>query len=151
MTFLPLSTLSVQYPIDREKEAERGAGAIGWANELVEVEERYRKAADFLLARILVVDTLDNALALAKKQDYRLRIVTLSGEFLAPGGSLSGGGRAHREASFRTRSGRPLARSSRNSRLRYSRQRRRQSRQSVASLRHSRSCSSRALRAPKRA
>ena len=105
VTFLPLSTLSVQYPKDREKEAERGAGAIGWANELVEVEEKYRKAADFLLARILVVDTLDNALALAKKQDYRLRIVTLSGEFLAPGGSLSGGGRSHREASFLNRSG----------------------------------------------
>lgn len=105
VTFLPLSTISVQYPKDREKEAERGKGAIGWANELVEVEEKYRKAADFLLARILVVDTLDHALALAKKQDYRLRIVTLSGEFLAPGGSLSGGGRAHREASFLNRSG----------------------------------------------
>lgn len=105
VTFLPLSTLSVQYPKDREKEAERGEGAIGWANELVEVEEKYRKAADFLLARILVVDTLDHALALAKKQDYRLRIVTLSGEFLAPGGSLSGGGRARREASFLNRSG----------------------------------------------
>lgn len=105
VTFLPLSTLSVQYPKDREKEAERGEGAIGWANELVEVEEKYRKAADFLLARILVVDTLDHALALAKKQDYRLRIVTLSGEFFAPGGSLSGGGRARREASFLNRSG----------------------------------------------
>ncbi len=105
VTFLPLSTLSVQYPKEREKEAENGEGAIGWANELVEIDDSCRKAADFLLARILVVDTLDHALALAKKQDYRLRIVTLTGEFLAPGGSLSGGGRARKEASFLNRSG----------------------------------------------
>ena len=105
VTFLPLSTISVQYPKEREKEAENGEGAIGWANELVEIDDSCRKAADFLLARILVVDTLDHALALAKKQDYRLRIVTLTGEFLAPGGSLSGGGRARKEASFLNRSG----------------------------------------------
>lgn len=104
VTFLPLSTLAVQYPKEQEKEAEKGEGAIGWANELVETAPHCQKAADFLLARILVVDTLDHALALAKEQHYRLRIVTLDGEFLAPGGSLSGGGRPRRETSFLNRS-----------------------------------------------
>lgn len=105
VTFLPLSALSVQYPNDKEKEAEQGEGVIGWANTLVTAAPHCQKAADFLLARILVVDTLDHALDLAKAQHYRLRIVTLGGEFLAPGGSLSGGGRQHREASFLNRSG----------------------------------------------
>lgn len=105
VTFLPLSTLTVPYPNEQEQQAEGQEGVIGWANELVEVEAHYRKAADFLLARMLVVDTLDHALALAKRCHYRLRIVTLTGEFLAPGGSLSGGGRQGREASFLNRSG----------------------------------------------
>lgn len=103
VTFLPLSTLAVQYPNDKEKEAAQGKGALGWANELVTIEARCQKAADFLLARILVVDTLDHALALAKEQHYRLRIVTLDGEFLAPGGSLSGGGRPRKETGFLNR------------------------------------------------
>ena len=103
MTFLPLSTLVVR-PSQSIKEG-RGAGVIGWANTLVQTEERYQKAIDFLLARTLVVDTLDNALLIARKHEQRLRIVTLSGELLNPGGSLSGGSRQHAEASFLNRSG----------------------------------------------
>ncbi|WP_303105475.1 chromosome segregation protein SMC [uncultured Mitsuokella sp.] len=105
VTFLPLSTLVVPYPNEHERRAEGREGVIGWAHELVTVDAHCRKAVDFLLARILVVDTLDHALALAKEFKYRLRIVTLTGEFLAPGGSLSGGGRQGREASFLNRGG----------------------------------------------
>ena len=103
VTFLPLSTLVVRQPQSiREGKSD---GVIGWANTLVKVDSRYQKAVDFLLSRTLVVDTLDNALQIAKAHEQRLRIVTLTGELLNPGGSLSGGSRQHAEASFLNRSG----------------------------------------------
>ncbi len=102
VTFLPLSTLVVRQP--QKLSYGRADGVIGWASELVEAREGTEKAIAFLLARTLVVDTLDNGLALAKREGYRLRIVTLTGELLNPGGSLSGGSRQRRESSFLGRS-----------------------------------------------
>ena len=103
VTFLPLSTLVVRQP-QSIKEG-RADGVIGWANGLVKIDSQYQKAVDFLLSRTLVVDNLDNALKIARNHEQRLRIVTLSGELLNPGGSLSGGSRQHVEASFLNRSG----------------------------------------------
>ena len=103
VTFLPLSTLVVRR--SQDEAAKREEGAIGFANELVGAAEKFRKVADFLLARTLVVDTLDHGLAIEKKLGWRLRIVTLDGEMLNPGGSLSGGGRQGQETSFLNRSG----------------------------------------------
>ena len=101
VTFLPLSSLVVRQAGMENVQGE--PGVIGYANELVRVEERFRKIADFLLARTLVADTLDHALQLAKKQGYRTRIVTLEGELLNPGGSLSGGSSHHKESGFLNR------------------------------------------------
>ena len=103
VTFLPLSTLVVRR--SQDEAAKREAGAIGFANELVGADAKYRKVVDFLLARTLVVDTLDHGLAIEKKMGWRLRIVTLDGELLNPGGSLSGGGRQGQETSFLNRGG----------------------------------------------
>ena len=103
VTFLPLSTIVVHASMDEA--VRRAPGVIGYMNEVVTAEPKFRKVVDFLLARTLLVDTLDHALQLAKKQGYRLRIVTVGGELLNPGGSLSGGSQQHREASFLNRSG----------------------------------------------
>ena len=103
VTFLPLSTIVVREGGNEDILKEQGV--IGYANRLAETDAKYRKAVDFLLSRTLVMDTLDHALALAKKQGYRMRIVTLEGELLNPGGSLSGGSRQHKEASFLSRIG----------------------------------------------
>ena len=103
VTFLPLSTLVVRR--SQDEAAKREAGAIGFANELAGTDAKYRKVVDFLLARTLVVDTLDHGLAIEKKMGWRLRIVTLDGELLNPGGSLSGGGRQGQETSFLNRGG----------------------------------------------
>ena len=103
VTFLPLSTLVVRPPQSIREGADDGV--VGWANKLVKVDGSYQKAVDFLLSRTLVVDNLDNALRIAKNHEQRLRIVTLSGELLNPGGSLSGGSRQHAETSFLNRSG----------------------------------------------
>lgn len=101
VTFLPLSSLVIRKQESGNVKGE--PGVIGYANTLVGSDEKYRRAVDFLLSRTLVVDTLDNGLALAKKQGYRMRIVTLEGELLTPGGAISGGSHQHREASFLNR------------------------------------------------
>ncbi len=100
-TFLPLSSIVVRG--NRENVPAHAKGVLGWANELAGTELQYQKVADFLLGRTLVVDTLDNALALNKAMGQRLRIVTLEGELLSPGGALAGGSQQHKESSFLNR------------------------------------------------
>ena len=91
VTFLPLTTITVRPP--REINLGRYHGVIGWANTLVQAEGKLQRVADHLLSQTLVMETLDDALIAAKQEGYRLRIVTLTGELLNPGGSLTGGGR----------------------------------------------------------
>ncbi len=94
-TFLPLDAVKERNGVSEDVKKERGV--IGYAAELVDTEERFRSVIQFLLGRIVVADTIDNALQLAKKYKYSLRIVTLEGEQLNPGGSISGG--AYKNAS----------------------------------------------------
>ena len=101
VTFLPLTTITVRQP--REINLGRYRGVIGWANTLVQARERFRKVADHLLSQTLVMETLDEALIAAKQENYRLRIVTLTGELLNPGGSLSGGGRKKQQSTLLNR------------------------------------------------
>ena len=61
------------------------------AHTLVHTDEKYGDVAKSLLGRIVVVDHVDHATQLARKFSYSLRIVTLEGESLSPGGSISGG------------------------------------------------------------
>ena len=100
-TFLPLSSITVRQ--NREIVPADAKGVLGWANDLVGTEPKYGKVADFLLGRTLVMDTLDNALALNRQLGQRLRIVTLEGELLSPGGALAGGSQQNRESSFLNR------------------------------------------------
>ena len=64
---------------------------IGLANTLVKVEEIYRGLANHLLGRTVVVKHIDHGVALAKKYKQTLRIVTLEGELINPGGAMTGG------------------------------------------------------------
>lgn len=89
-TFLPLSSVTASQTFTR-KEVLKEAGVIGLAQELVQVEESYLNIAKALLGRIVVVDNINYAVKIAKKYDYSLRIVTLEGELLTPGGAISGG------------------------------------------------------------
>lgn len=100
-TFLPLSSIVVRQ--NREQLPAQAKGIIGWAHQVVQVDNAYSKVAEFLLGRTLVVDNLENALALNKNMGQRLRIVTLEGELLTPGGALTGGSQHHKESSFLNR------------------------------------------------
>lgn len=89
-TFLPLTSISAKEIYGQQRYLEE-KGVIGLANTLVKTEERFKGLMQFLLGKSLVVDNIDNALAIARKYNYTLRIITLDGELLSPGGSLSGG------------------------------------------------------------
>jgi chromosome segregation protein len=91
-TFLPLDALKVRPPAD-VRAVSGLKGVHGLASELVSCAEQVRPAADFLLNRLLVVDDIETAVQAARKLDYRLPVVTLEGDMVNPGGSLSGGSR----------------------------------------------------------
>lgn len=89
-TFLPLNAIHARNTLENEA-CINEKGVIGVASNLVRVSFEYEGLAKYLLGRILVVDNIDNALLIAKKYKYSLRIVTLEGEQLNPGGSMTGG------------------------------------------------------------
>lgn len=89
-TFLPLTSVKGNQIFQKEAILKE-TGVIGVAHTLVKTEERYLALARHLLGRTLVVDHIDHAIALQKKYEHSLRIVTLEGESLNPGGSMTGG------------------------------------------------------------
>ena len=89
-TFLPISALNYKEQADYKK-AMSEEGAIGRASDIVSCDSEFRYLSEYLLSRTLVVDNIDNALKIAAKFRHSLKIVTLEGELLSPGGSLSGG------------------------------------------------------------
>ncbi|MBC9783366.1 chromosome segregation protein SMC [Heliobacterium chlorum] len=88
-TFLPLRSLQVYGGPGRD--VLNMAGVIGCAADLVQCDAAYMPAVRFLLGRTLVMEDLPGALRLAKQTRYHWRIVTLEGEILQPGGSVTGG------------------------------------------------------------
>ncbi len=89
-TFLPLTSITNPQEF-KNPEALKEKGVIGMADELVHIAEEYRNVAKAMLGRIVVVDNVDNAVKIARKFDYGIRMVTLEGELLVPGGAISGG------------------------------------------------------------
>lgn len=90
-TFLPLTTVTPKKdkPFTDEMLAEEGV--LGNVASKVKREGRFDHVVNYLLGRYLLVDTIEHAMAISKKYRYTLRIVTLEGELLNPGGSMSGG------------------------------------------------------------
>ncbi len=89
-TFLPLSSISGRNTLEKD-DCIKEKGVVGIASNLVRVSFEYDNLIKYLLGRILVVDNIDNAMAIARKYKHSLRIVTLEGEQLNPGGSMTGG------------------------------------------------------------
>ena len=89
-TFLPLTSITNPQEF-KNPEALKEKGVIGMADKLVHIEKKYSDVARAMLGRIVVVDNVDNAVKIARKFDYGIRMVTLEGELLVPGGAISGG------------------------------------------------------------
>ncbi len=89
-TFLPLTTIDGSRTLG-VKDGLDEPGVIGIASRLVSVRAEYQALAGYLLGRIMVVDHMDHGLALAKKHKFSFRIVTLEGDLINAGGSMTGG------------------------------------------------------------
>lgn len=88
-TFLPLTT--IQPNRLRERDIDRCPGFVGVASDLVEYDQRYANIVARLLGTVVIAEDFDRALAMAKRYHYKLKIVTLDGQVLNPGGSMTGG------------------------------------------------------------
>ena len=95
-TFLPLTSVGNRDNFPK-KEALKEKGAVGLASTLVETDKKYAGIVSYLLGRVLVAEHIDDAIRIARKYGHSLHIVTLEGEYLSPGGSMTGG--AFRNAS----------------------------------------------------
>jgi len=99
-TFLPLNVIRGKSLT--ETGLERCNGFIGIASTLVTFDEKYRGIIENLLGRIVIVRDIDNAISMAKQYSNRFKIVTLDGQVVNPGGSMTGGS-VSREAGILSR------------------------------------------------
>lgn len=104
-TFLPISAISGKnFEGNTIQRIKNSAGFCGIASNLVTVDSRYNGIIDSLLGKVAVVDTLDNAIKMARTFGYSFRIVTLEGDLLSTGGSMSGGSMDNRGTGILSRS-----------------------------------------------
>ena len=88
-TFLPLNT--IQGKSLQESGLSSCRGFVGVASELVESDSKYRGIVENLLARTVIVSDMDAAISMSQKYKNRFKIVTLDGQVMNPGGSMTGG------------------------------------------------------------
>lgn len=88
-TFLPVATIKARE--FKESGFENSAGFVGIADALVNTQEKYREIVKYLLGAVVVAEDIDSAAAIAKKHGYRIKVVSLDGQVINAGGSLTGG------------------------------------------------------------
>ena len=77
--------------LDNVGEISKQKGFIGLGSKLIKYNSKYDGIIKSLLGRVVVVDNVDNAIAMSRHFGYKFRVVTLEGEILNAGGSMSGG------------------------------------------------------------
>ena len=90
-TFLPVSAIEPRYM--EEQGLDDNYGFVDIASNLVECEPTYRNIVENLLGRVIVVEDIDCAVGISKRYNNRYKIVTLDGQVINPGGSMTGGSR----------------------------------------------------------
>ena len=98
-TFLPLSVIKSKY-LDQEliKNAAAFEGFVAVANDAIETQPKYQTIIDNLLGRTIIVDHIKNANTIARALQYKVRLVTLEGDIVNPGGSMTGGGTQQKQS-----------------------------------------------------
>ena len=96
-TFLPLDTVKPRSLSVEEERLANLPGVCGYAVDLVQYDKQAENAIRFLLGRVLIAENIDAALAAAKAGKFRVRVVTLEGDVVNAGGSMTGGSRKQRE------------------------------------------------------
>ncbi|MBT7806445.1 chromosome segregation protein SMC, partial [Candidatus Poribacteria bacterium] len=98
VTFLPLDILYSRNSSDDRVLNYRGV--VGWAPDLVDADPKYRVVVENLLGNVVVTETLDDAIQISRRERTRMRLVTLDGEVVSPGGSMSGGSGRGNQSGF---------------------------------------------------
>ena len=88
-TFMPVS--SIRSRDFKEKGFDGIFGFVGIASDLVDTDSEYKEIIKYLLGGTVITEDIDSAVTLAKKYDYRVKVVSLDGQVINPGGSLTGG------------------------------------------------------------
>ena len=88
-TFLPLAAMRGKTL--QESGLEACAGFVDIASELIDCDDKYRPVVENLLGRTVIVENIDNAISMSKRYGNRFKIVTLDGQVMNPGGSMTGG------------------------------------------------------------
>nr|WP_155163355.1 chromosome segregation protein SMC [Pseudoflavonifractor sp. BIOML-A1] len=88
-TFLPLT--SIRPSEFRDRGVANEAGFVGMGDQLIEFDGKYGRVFSSLLGRTVIAEDMDKAIAIARKYGSRFKIVTLDGQVLNPGGSMTGG------------------------------------------------------------
>ena len=101
-TFLPLN--AIEGRTLQERGLEQCAGFVGLASSLVRYDTKYRAIVENLLGRTVICRSLDEAISMAQRYDRRFRIVTLDGQVMNAGGSMTGGS-VSRSAGMLSRAG----------------------------------------------
>ena len=91
-TFLPISNIKGR-TLD-EKDLADHFGFVAVASDLVDCDANYKQIISNLLSRVVIADDMDSAIGIAKEYKNRFKIVTLDGQVINPGGSMTGGSRA---------------------------------------------------------
>lgn len=91
-TFLPLNIIkSKKMTLDKIQQLKNMQGFLGLGIDLVSFDEKYYNVFSSLLGQTIVVDNLSNANRISKLMNYQFKVVTLEGEIIRPGGSMTGG------------------------------------------------------------
>ncbi|NLY43797.1 MAG: chromosome segregation protein SMC [Clostridiaceae bacterium] len=101
-TFLPVSSVKGSTLKEDRARLTKCPGYVGIASEIIEFDEKFRDIMNYLLGRVVIVENLDYGIHMAREFGYRFKIVTLDGDVLNPGGSMTGGSNS-KSASFLSR------------------------------------------------
>ncbi|UEX89348.1 chromosome segregation protein SMC [Staphylococcus ratti] len=98
-TFLPLSVIKPkQLDTTLKQQASTQEGFVAIASEVVDTQKKYEAVIQNLLGRTIIANTIESANAIARRLQYKVRIVTLEGDVVNPGGSMTGGGAQQKQS-----------------------------------------------------
>ena len=89
-TFLPLNIIKGSR-INVTNDIKNVKGYIGLASDLLNFDNKYKEIMDYSLGKTIIAENMESALIISRLGNYKLRIVTLDGEVISPGGALTGG------------------------------------------------------------
>lgn len=100
-TFLPVTSVkSRSLDENTKKSLQNDPGYLGFASDMIQCGPKFRDIISNLLGRTVVVENIDDGISMSRKYGYSFRVVTLDGELLNPGGSMSGGSQPPKTSSI---------------------------------------------------